>query len=190
MHRLFTLLCTGIQENVFPINYNGRKIVCSMILLFTSCNVFAYRTYCVLIDCTQIPCCIYLCGVLRMCWSQIREFNIDLRVPHMEVNISSFLFSQVCLAVYSNAPVVSLEWVEIEFQITKLLGPEHTRVIPCQWFFNLVLGLHIPVILKCLSIYQQGGMLECDFHQILIITIDLVANTITDHIKLLFIWQK
>ena len=31
-------------------------------------------------------------------------------------------------------------------------------------------------------------MLERDFHQILIITIDLVANTITDHIKLLFIW--
>ena len=35
---------------------------------------------------------------------------------------------------------------------------------------------------------SRGGMLECDFHQILIITIDLVANTITDHIKLLFIW--
>ena len=33
-----------------------------------------------------------------------------------------------------------------------------------------------------------GGILEWDFHQILIITIHLLANTTTDHIKLLFIW--
>ena len=106
-----------VYSKMSPLLYNDRDNVCSMMLVFTIMQfLLPLELTCVFSSFTHnYLAAFFLCGVLRIWWSQIREFNFDLRVPHTDGNISSFYFPRL-VPGYSNAPVVSLEWVEIGFR--------------------------------------------------------------------------